>query len=225
MKEPTKLLHRYTDLPALLSLLQKRQLTLLNPESWDDHNDSHFMALYKKSKKITCLLALCFSLAEETYHHWRVFAHGSGGIRISFDFDALVENIDQYEGIRCGTVKYRLIDEIKTKVPAVKDLPFLKRAPYRPEEEYRVIYESTEFEQRPVNFDLPLSTIRRITLSPWMNVKLVKAVRETIHLIAGCSELRVSHSTLISNDTWQKYGDAAVGENLKGSEVTLLKKD
>jgi len=57
---------------------------LLNPVSWDDANDSHFLNVYKQAKNLTCLNALCFSEADETYHHWRVFAGGSGGIRITF---------------------------------------------------------------------------------------------------------------------------------------------
>src|SRR5438046_430793 len=43
---PTKLrsyLRRYTDLPALLHILRKQQITLLDPQNWDDTNDSYFL--------------------------------------------------------------------------------------------------------------------------------------------------------------------------------------
>ena len=33
-------LRRYTSLPGLLYLLQKRALTLLDPRSWEDSDDS-----------------------------------------------------------------------------------------------------------------------------------------------------------------------------------------
>jgi hypothetical protein len=49
-------IHRYTDLPALLYLLQRKKLTLLDPMSWDDANDSHFLAVYKKLRNCAALL-------------------------------------------------------------------------------------------------------------------------------------------------------------------------
>ncbi len=72
-------LRRYTDLPALIYLLNERKITLLDPKSWDDQNDAYFLALYKEKKNLRSVLALCFSQAPETYHHWRVFASGSSG--------------------------------------------------------------------------------------------------------------------------------------------------
>ena len=65
-------LRRYTDLPALLYLLRTRSITLLDPSSWDDKNDSYYLEKYKEKKSLQTVLALCLSTAEETYHHWRV---------------------------------------------------------------------------------------------------------------------------------------------------------
>jgi hypothetical protein len=42
-------LRRYTDLTALIYLLRKRKLTLLDPSSWDDSNDSYYLTLYKET--------------------------------------------------------------------------------------------------------------------------------------------------------------------------------
>jgi Family of unknown function (DUF6152) len=44
-------LRRYTDIPALISLLSERKITLLDPASWDDKNDSRFLALYIRNDK------------------------------------------------------------------------------------------------------------------------------------------------------------------------------
>ena len=66
-------LRRYTDLPALLHMLAAKQLTLLDPKTWDDQNDSFFMSQYKERKKLKTVLALCFSQTAKTYHHWRSF--------------------------------------------------------------------------------------------------------------------------------------------------------
>jgi len=40
-KRPVRqlLLRRYTDLPALIDILARRQITLLSPSTWDDQND------------------------------------------------------------------------------------------------------------------------------------------------------------------------------------------
>jgi hypothetical protein len=39
-------LRRYTDLTALIYLLHKRKITLLDPASWDDKNDSFYLSKY-----------------------------------------------------------------------------------------------------------------------------------------------------------------------------------
>ena len=45
-----KYLRRYTDLPAVFYLLRQRKLTLLDPASWNDKNDSYFLELYRERK-------------------------------------------------------------------------------------------------------------------------------------------------------------------------------
>lgn len=57
----TEYLRRYTDLTSLMYLLHKRKITLLDPASWDDKNDSHYLTLYKEKRKLRSVLALCFS--------------------------------------------------------------------------------------------------------------------------------------------------------------------
>lgn len=60
---------RYTDLPSLIQILMNRELTLLDPSSWDDKNDSYFISTYKEKKQLQSVLALCFTKKSETYHH------------------------------------------------------------------------------------------------------------------------------------------------------------
>jgi hypothetical protein len=85
---PTYLL-RYTDLPALLYLLSSRAITLLDPTSWEDANDTYFMSQYKERKNLKKLLTLCFSQVPVTYHHWCVFSNGPSGVCIEFNRVAL----------------------------------------------------------------------------------------------------------------------------------------
>jgi hypothetical protein len=58
---------RYTDLPSLIQILTNRKITLLDPATWDDKNDSFFLSTYKEKKKLKSVLALCFTSASETY--------------------------------------------------------------------------------------------------------------------------------------------------------------
>ena len=53
-------LNRYTSLPILLDMLKRKRLVLLNPEFWEDKNDSEIILEYKKLKMIQNIFALCF---------------------------------------------------------------------------------------------------------------------------------------------------------------------
>lgn len=43
-------LRRYTNLPSLLYMLTKKKITLLDPDTWDDKNDSWFLDIYTEEK-------------------------------------------------------------------------------------------------------------------------------------------------------------------------------
>jgi hypothetical protein len=69
--------------PALVYLLNEQKLTLLDPQFWDDANDSHYLNLSgKRSASARCSRSV--SQTVERYPYWRVFASGSGGVCISF---------------------------------------------------------------------------------------------------------------------------------------------
>jgi len=170
-------LRRYTNMPSLIYLLAEKKITLLDPESWDDKNDSHFLSLYREKKKLRSVLALCFSYASETYHHWRVFAHGSSGVCVSFKRTEFINEIKKQPGLRMGTVEYLRLNEIRHKQLEVDGLPFLKRYPFQGESEFRVIYESKKADIPTLDISIPLSCIYKITLSPWLPRSLSDRVK------------------------------------------------
>lgn len=43
-----RVIRRYTSIPGVIDTLRRRQLPLLDPQYWDDRNDSYFMRLYKE---------------------------------------------------------------------------------------------------------------------------------------------------------------------------------
>ena len=200
---------RYTDLPSLIQILTTRQLTLLNPMTWDDKNDSAYVTIYREKSKLASVLALCFTRASETYHHWRVFAPTSSGVRITFNETGLRECVERVEGIQLNDVAYVKIDEHRTAPPHLEQLPFMKRYPYHPEREVRLLWQSAREQRDALNLDIDLAAITKVTLSPWLHPALVDSVKAALRAIPGCEALTVHRTTLISNDEWLKHGEKA----------------
>jgi len=195
--------HRYTNLASAIHILSTKTITLLNPATWDDRNDAHFMAEYKRLRGAETLLALCFAEHTQTYHHWRVFANGADGVCIEFDKDRLLSTL-KHPGLKHKAVDYYRINDAK-KMPkvGVEDLPFIKRSPYNDEREYRVIYENAKAVEDYKDFPIDVSWIFRVTLSPWMPKALVKSVKAHLRTIDGCKKLDVFRSTLTDNEAWK----------------------
>ncbi|MEG9433360.1 hypothetical protein [Terriglobus sp. ADX1] len=219
-----KFLRRYSNLPSLIHLLTKQSLTFLDPGNWDDKNDSLYMRLYKENKKLGTLLAVCFSQQTETYHHWSVFASGSSGVCISFRKEELLSNLNQWEGIRGRRVTYIPLDQLNETPKKVRDLPFMKRAPFKPESEYRVIYEERDKSRSYVNIEVPLDCIDRIYLSPWMPRSIADSVKSALKSIDAAADIEIVRSTLIDNDRWAKFGKSVVGEIETSSHRPTRKK-
>lgn len=207
-----KFLRRYSNLPSLVHLLTTKSLTLLDPESWDDRNDSLFMRLYKEKRQLDTLLAVCFSQETETYHHWSVFASGSSGVCISFNKEELLAELNEYEGIRGRHVSYIPLNELGHTSRKITNLPFMKRAPFKPESEYRVIFEEQGKPRSYVDIDIPLSCIDRVYLSPWIPRSVAESVKSALKGLDGAKDIEVVRSTLIENDRWAKFGKSVVGE-------------
>lgn len=201
---------RYTNLAATIHLLQTKQITLLNPATWDDRNDAYYMAEYKRLRGLQTVLAICFAEQSETYHHWRVFSHGSGGICIEFEKEALLSAFDG-PNIKKGSVHYMLIKDLKKKKEInIERLPFMKRAGFEDEQEYRVVYLDKKNALEAKDFGVDVMWIRRITLSPWMPKAFADSVRRTLRSIRGCSDIQISRSSLIENETWKGLTSRAV---------------
>lgn len=200
---------RYTDLPSLLHILTNRQLTLLDPLTWDDKNDSSFLTIYREKRKLKSVLALCFTRASETYHHWRVFAPSSSGVRITFNEMLLRPSVMKISGLQLADVEYVKLEDMRKTTPNLSRLPFLKRFPYQHESEARLLWESETEERSSLQVPFDLKAISQITLSPWLHPSLAKSVKSLVKSIDGCSSLVIHRTTLISNDEWLRHGEAA----------------
>jgi len=191
-------------------LLHKQKITLLDPASWDDKNDSYYLTQYKERRKLKSALALCLMQSDERYHHWSVFAPGPSGVCIKFRRDALLDAVRKHAHIHMHSVTYMTLSKIRGTRLKVPKLPFLKRHAYEHEDEFRIIYTSTEDKLSTLDISIPLSCIEKITLSPWMHSNLSHYVKQTLWAIRGCSNLKIHRSTLISNEEWKKLGENAI---------------
>ena len=197
-----RLLKRYTELPYVLQILQTRKLTLMNPGSWDDRNDSHFVQAYRERKGYGSVLALCLTEAAQTYHHWRVFTHGASGACLQFNKKRFVDWIAENEALCGRPVQYKTLRQIRQSPPALDDLPFIKRKAYEHELEFRLLY-ATQRRALPFKtFALPLDVIDSVLLNPWLPPSTAEAVESVIHGIKGCEAIRLIRATIISNDEW-----------------------
>ena len=191
---------------VLLGILLNKRLTLLDPQSWDDKNDSHFIGLYKTRLRLETILALCFTEADETYHHWKVFAGNSDGVCIQFDKNRLVKQLSQVDGIKSNRVIYRTIAELRKLKLKTEDLPFLKRYPFQDEREFRFIYESESQMMASKDVPITLSCVTKIVFNPWMPTSVYKSVKGVICGIDGCKSLRLMRTSLVDNEKWKTIG-------------------
>ncbi|WP_141687880.1 hypothetical protein [Stappia indica] len=204
----SNVLRRYTNLSSLIYLLSKRKITFLDPEGWDDKNDTHFLSVYKKRLGAKSVLAICFTQSVETYHHWKVFSGSPDGVCINFNKSELLKRFSGDGRIIQGVVKYEYIRDLKKrKFITNEELPFLKRWPYRPEKEYRIVFVDVDEENKSFDFDIDLSSIKSITLSPWIPESIRHSIRSNLKKIRGCEKVKIFKSTLIQNGEWQQCAE------------------
>jgi hypothetical protein len=166
------------------------------------------MAMFKEKAGFKGVHALCLSQVPETYHHWKVFAPGAAGVCIYFQREALLARMDE-AGVEWREVDYLTIKEARAFSFRAEDLPFLKRAGYRPESELRLFHKSATESGPAHHVPVSLDLISKVSLSPWLPSGLSDSVKAAIRQIEGCAQLKVTRSTLISNAEWQSLGSSA----------------
>lgn len=236
MSDKRQYLRRYTNLESLRCILHDRAIALLDPQTWKDNNDAHFLGLYRREKGLRSLFALCLTTVSERYHLWQVFGpersphpesvgkylHRTGsysdksplakiGVRIRFDRKALIQAIEHQHGVQYGRVEYKSIEALKslsqkTQHDPVSKLPFLKRYGFQDEREYRIIYSSKDAFVSK-DLSIQLSCINRIVISHRASRRLFEDSKEQLRLIDGCETLRILHSRLTDSRTWKRAGE------------------
>lgn len=202
-EQQSRKLNRYTTLPVLLDLLRRKKIVLLDPSTWEDRNDAEIILEYKKRKKIPKLFAVCFGIEDETIHHWKTYANGISGCCIEFDEKKLLTSFQGIKEVRWGDVTYKKINEVKENTIKVNRIPFVKRWPYRCEDEFRILWEG-ETIQNTIDIDIDLNSINKITISQKMPDDVSTSIKELLREEIRDPSRKINRSTLYENSRWIK---------------------
>lgn len=206
-----KYVRRYTTLSSALDTLVQQQLVLLNPSKWDDLNDVRFMELYRSHARVGSVLALCCTLATETYHHWRVFTQGMEGICLEFERSLLENDLYDVPGIEMSKIDYLKVSDLEALSPAeAHRLPYVKREGFSDEREWRIVLTCDEDAVMAKAAPIKLPSINRILLNPWMPTALADNLRGIIRRIPGCESMKIEASRLTNSERWKSAGKALV---------------
>ena len=208
-------IRRYTSLAAVIDILRRKEMALLDPQNWDDRNDRYFMSLYKEQRGIKGLYGLCACMAGETYHHWRVFTGFADGACVELQRAPLENILSSRPEFRFGKVDYLLLKKVeKLTKRDVNRLPFIKRQGFRDEKEYRIIAESDEPQRSAYSIGIKLDWISRITINPWLPESISKSVIQNLKAIPDCGRLSIRKSRLIDSSRWKEAGDRVAGRSV-----------
>jgi hypothetical protein len=208
MDSPDRL-NKYTSLPVVIDMLWEKHLVLTSPSKWTDRNDAYFLRKYKREKKLETVLAACFCMSSERYHHWKVFADGSAGICVQFDREKLISKVQKNKHLIHKKVDYHSIKEFKARSVTTDDLPFIKRWAFQDESEYRIIYCHSDEKLRTYSIPITFDIIRKITLSPTMPASVSDSVIAMINSCPGADGIIIKLSTLLENEEWKEIADNA----------------
>ncbi|MBN1798658.1 MAG: hypothetical protein JW822_08765 [Spirochaetales bacterium] len=200
----SKMLKRYTTLNYLQKILLNKKLPFSVPDYWEDKNDTELINIYKNKKCLLNVYILCFSCEHETIHFWKTFSNGNTGCCIMFNVKYLLSLFDKNK-LNHGYIQYEEINKLHEVKVTIDKIPFMKRIPYRIEEEYRVIYEDNNNQD---NFSLyvdPIKCIEKIILSPDVSNNEIKELRHHWFKILKKTKNRPHKTTIFKNNNWIKY--------------------
>lgn len=197
-----KTLRRYTNIDELVDFLQNNRIILRGPSRWEDKNDICLLSRFVIENRCKSVLIKCFSKAEETYLMWKAHQFDDG-IRVCIEFDdtRLLEMIHSND-VRIGSVDYKTIEQFRTGVFQLSQLPFIKRYPYRGENEFRIIYLSREKRAFERAFPIGKNCITKVIINPWIKDDDFIIQKNMIKNIPGCRELKVIKSKVLSSPSW-----------------------
>lgn len=195
----SKWLKKYTKIEFLPEILDKKQLHLGDPTSWDDKNDSAAIRLYADRLNGFEIRATCLTQARDRFHFWHIFGERESGVCLWFDKKALLRDIDQDASLIGQPVLYPNSENLqKTKL---KDVAFTKRQQYRDEREFRVLRFQKPRGVALDKFKFSASSLERIYFNPWLS----KKAKELYDRVIGQQlQGELGHVNLMQNRSLRK---------------------
>jgi len=194
-------LNRFTTIEKMLGIVRTEEILMSDPSYWEDRNDALLMELYQAKKHLAALYAVCFTQGDETIYHWSAFTQKSEACCIEYFADDVIAEYSAKPGWTARAIEYVKINEMKHKVKEIGQIPFVKRYPYRNEDEFRIIFESSVPVKRP-SLKISRRKIRKITINQHLPVEIFDMIKKSIELEWA---IDVRRSTVVKNDRWIGY--------------------
>ena len=97
--------------------------------------------------------------------------------------------------------------DMSKNIPSIEQLPFIKRKQYEDESEFRLIYKNRNKELKLKYIPFDLSSINRITLSPWLPLSISKTIKQFIWDIEGCENIEIIRTGVVDNRKWKNIAN------------------
>jgi hypothetical protein len=193
-----KFLRHYTSIETLYSILDSKTLRFSDPQDWVDENDAASIRAFRRKKGVAQARVICLANGLEQIHHWNTYA--PQGCRIEFDEHKFDEEINRHK-LLCGFVQYYSSEELSAaflRAKEIDELPFIKRHPYKGEQEYRIIWYGSAAETVPgINIK---DCISSITLYPNISTLKFEAIKDNLKTKYQIET--VNRSRLLKSDDW-----------------------
>jgi hypothetical protein len=98
-------------------------------------------------------------------------------------------------------VNYKRIDEVKDNEIEINEIPFIKRMPYKCEQEFRIIWEGNVKKEK-FEIDFSLTAIKKITLNQNMPEEIFNSISKILKDNIINSEKIINRSSLFQNNEW-----------------------
>lgn len=197
-KGKLNILNRYMSISTMFTTIKTRKMQFSDPSRWKDRNDTEILDLYKQNKLLDSLYVLCFSQESETVSYWADYADNYRGCCVQFDKESLLNSIKDLNLIFSREVHYLSMKELNSKqIIPVKDLPFIKRWPYRAENEYRIV--TVDGSEPNPSIPICMNWIKKVTIGPNIPDHEFKVIKSIVHELGITT---VNHSRVLYYDAW-----------------------
>ena len=204
-------LKKYTKLYYLEAILTERKLFLGDPANWPDKNDLFCIEVHNQANGIESTRVACLNNGPDRYHFWHVYGDCADGVCLWFDRCALEKDIESDGTLKSGFVVYKG----KKSATSVKKglVPFVKRAQYTDEREFRVLREVSVLKLDQDKFSFSPLSLKRVYLNPWLDSAKVSHWKSQIKRWQqdGLEHVEVLQNESLSSDKWKQAISGAMG--------------